>query len=258
VQAANTASVEFFVIGGGSNLLVADSGYPGLIIRVSVGGLRVENETEVVCGAGEDLMALVSFSADNALAGLEFAAGIGGAVGGAVYGNAGAYGGEIGNVLNQAVLVSRTGQVKTVDNKYFRFGYRDSYLKSSREILVEARFQLAKGDKHSIREKIEGILNQRAAKFHRSDMCAGCFFKNIPDPNEEHGKLPAGRLLEEVGAKKMSVGEARVSERHANVIINGGRATSKDIRQLADKLKEKVFRQFGIKLQEEVIQIGDF
>jgi len=258
VLAANKSSLEFFVIGGGSNLLVSDGGYPGFVIKVGVAGLAVENRTEIVSGAGEELMSLVSFAAEKSLTGLEFAAGIGGTVGGAVYGNAGAYGGEIEQVLSQAVLVDRRGRIKKVGRDYFRFAYRDSYLKSTSEILIEARFQLAKGDRRRIREKIAGILKERSQKFLGSDKCAGCFFKNIPDPSEEHGKLPAGRLLEQVGAKQMSVGDARVSERHANVIINAGRATSKDIRQLADNLKEKVFRRFGIKLQEEVIQIGEF
>jgi UDP-N-acetylmuramate dehydrogenase len=258
VRVAAELDLEFFVIGGGSNLLVSDAGYPGLIIRVGVGGLAVENETAVVCGAGEELMALVTFAADNSLSGMEFAAGIGGTVGGAVYGNAGAYGGEIGQVLSRAVLVSRSGEIKTVGREYFEFGYRDSHLKRSGEILVEACFQLEKGAAQQIRSKVDSILKERAAKFHPSDMCAGCFFKNIPDPNQEHGKLPAGKLLEDVGAKQMSVGDAHVSERHANIIVNAGGATSKDIRRLADNLKEKVFRQFGIKLQEEVIQIGEF
>ena len=258
VRAANEIGLEFFVIGGGSNLLVSDAGYAGLIIRIRTCGLSLENETEIVCGAGEELMALVTYAADNSLSGLEFAAGIGGTVGGAVYGNAGAYGGEIGRRLSRAVLIGRDGQLKTVKPEYFRFGYRDSYLKSTHEILVEACFQLEKGDLRLIRDKINGILKEREFKFPRAAKCAGCFFKNIEDSSQKHGKLPAGRLLEEVGAKQMSVGDARVSEHHANVIVNAGNASSKDIRRLADKLKEKVFERFGIMLQEEVIQIGEF
>ncbi|MDH3891107.1 MAG: UDP-N-acetylmuramate dehydrogenase [candidate division Zixibacteria bacterium] len=258
VAAANRLKLDYLVIGGGSNLLVADSGYDGLVIRAGIGGLKLLKETEIVCGAGEDLMSLVDFAAGHSLSGLEFAAGIWGSVGGAVFGNAGAYGGDISQVLAEATLVDTKGQVKTVGSEYLRFGYRDSRLKSTQEIVVEARFRLQKSDEKQIRDKVNSILKEREAKFPPTDRCAGCIFKNIPDADSEHGKIPAGRLLEEVGAKSMSVGDARVSERHANIIVNSGKATSKDIRRLADKLKEKVFEKYGIMLQEEVIQVGQF
>lgn len=258
VAAANRLNLSYLVIGGGSNLLVADSGYDGLVIRTGIGGLSLRNDTEIVCGAGEELISLVAFATDNSLSGLEFAAGIWGSVGGAVFGNAGAYGGDISQVLSEATLVDSQGRLKTVDSDYLRFGYRDSYLKTTGEIVVEACFRLEKRDGKQIRDKVGSILKEREAKFPPTDKCAGCMFKNIPDADAEHGKISAGRLLEEVGAKSMSVGDARVSEKHANIIVNGGSATSKDIRRLADKLKEKVFEKYGIMLQEEVIQIGDF
>ena len=258
VTAANRLNLDYLVIGGGSNLLVADSGYDGLVIRTGIGGLKLRNETEIVCGAGENLMTLVNFAVDNSLSGLEFAAGIWGSVGGAVFGNAGAYGGDISQVLTKATLVDSEGQLKTVDTDYLRFGYRDSYLKTTGEIVVEACFRLRKDDVKLIRDKVHSILADREAKFPPTDKCAGCMFKNIPDADSEHGKIAAGRLLEEVGAKSMSVGDARVSEKHANIIVNGGSATSKDIRRLADTLKELVFEKYGIMLQEEVIQVGKF
>jgi UDP-N-acetylmuramate dehydrogenase len=219
--------------------------------------MAVNDATAISCGAGEDLTTLVEFAAKNGLSGLEFAAGIWGTVGGAIYGNAGAYGGEVGARVESLTLVEPSGDVKDVDRDYCRFGYRDSYLKSSGDIVVEARFRLETGDVEEIRRKVDEIVAIREVKFPPDGKSAGCFFKNIPDPKEKFGKLPAGRLLEQVGAKGMSVGGARVFDKHANIIVNTGSATSKDIRLLADKLKEKVFAEFGIRLEEEIIQVGD-
>ncbi len=257
IKTARRLRLEFFLLGGGSNLLVADSGYDGLVIKVDVGGLAVLEDNMIECGAGEDLMALVNFACDNGLTGLEFAAGIWGSVGGAIYGNAGAFGGEIGERIVSLNLVDRDGNMRTVTPDYLQFGYRDSYLKKTREVIVNARLQLQPGDSKTIRARIDEILALRVTK-HPDQLTAGCFFKNIPDPNEPYGKLPAGRLLEQVGAKGMSVGGAKVFEKHANIIVNTGTATSADICRLADRMKDMVHRQFGIELQEEVQKIGNF
>jgi UDP-N-acetylmuramate dehydrogenase len=258
VKAAREFGLAYFILGGGSNLLVSDQGFDGLIVKVDVTGIRMIGETEVGCGAGEKLMSLVNFSAENSLTGLEFASGIWGTVGGAIYGNAGAYGSEIGSVLTEAVLVDKEGNIKTVDRAYCRFGYRDSYLKTTGEIVVNALFRFKKGNKQQVRRQVAEILSLRRPKHPADGMSAGCFFKNIPDPQEKHGKMPAGRLLEQVGAKQLAVGGAKVFEKHANIIVNTGSATSQDIRRLADILKQKVYERFGIKLQEEVIQLGKF
>ncbi len=258
MKAACKLRIPFYIIGGGSNLLVSDSGFDGLIIRVSVSGLELVGTNEIACGAGEDLMSLVEFSAANALTGLEFSAGISGTVGGAIYGNAGAYGGEIKDIITELTLVDRQGQIKTVGPAYCRFGYRDSYLKITHEVVADARFRLEKGNAADVKNRIDEILATRAGKHPVDGKSAGSFFKNIPDKREKYGKLPAGRLLEEVGAKGMSVGGARVFEKHANMIVNNGKATSKDIRDLADILIKKVHDKFGITLEEEVIQIGKF
>ncbi|HPC12243.1 MAG TPA: UDP-N-acetylmuramate dehydrogenase, partial [candidate division Zixibacteria bacterium] len=257
VQQARRMGLEFFLLGGGSNLLVADRGYGGLIIKMDVRGLARVDEATIECGAGEDLTALVTYAQENGLAGLEFAAGIWGTVGGAIYGNAGAYGGEIGEVVTAVTLVDREGKVMTVDRAYCGFGYRDSALKRSHEIVVSARFRLQPGDPAEIGRRVREILASRAQK-HPDRLTAGCFFKNIPDPREPYGKLPAGRLLEEAGAKGLAVGGARVFERHANIIVNAGGATAADIAALAALMKEKVRERFGIELQEEVIRLGEF
>jgi len=258
MKVAAKLSLPYFFLGGGSNILVSDDGYDGLIIKIDIRGLKLLNNGEIECGAGEKLQALVDFSVENFLTGLEFASGIWGNVGGAIYGNAGAFGGEIGSLVTELTLVDSEGRIKTVGPEYCRFGYRDSYMKTSGEAIVKARFQLKQGDANQIRQKIDEINAARRDRLPTSGYSAGCFFKNIPDPKRQYGKIPAGRLLEEVGAKQLAVGDARVFEGHANFIINAGRATSKDIRALADMLKKKVFDKFGIMLEEEVIQLGKF
>lgn len=258
VKAAQKLDLPSFFLGGGSNILVSDKGYDGLVIRIAVMGMERLGQAEVKAGAGEPLAALVDFAAENSLTGLEFATGIWGTVGGAVYGNAGAYGSDMSAVVSQVTVVDRKGNVKNVDNRYCEFGYRDSVFKRNGDAIVEVFFKLAGGDADTIVKRMEEIKALRRGKHPRSEPSAGCFFKNIEDASQPHGKIPAGRLLEEIGAKNMSVGGAKVFENHANIIVNTGSATSQDIRRLADLLKKKVFETFGIMLEEEVIQLGEF
>ena len=257
VATAVGLKLPFFILGGGSNLLVSDDGYDGLVIHLQIKGLKLVEPTIIEAGAGEQLSALVDYATEQSLTGLEFAAGIWGSVGGAVFGNAGAFGGEIGQVLTEACLVDRPGQVKVVTTDYLEFDYRSSRLKSSGEILATARFDLSKGNQAEITARVQEILDQRADK-HPSERTAGCVFKNIPDPTQPHGKMAAGRLLEEAGAGSLSVGGAGVYQKHANIIVAGERATSKDIRLLADMMKKKVLDRFGIELREEIQQLGSF
>ncbi|MEW6051486.1 MAG: UDP-N-acetylmuramate dehydrogenase [Candidatus Zixiibacteriota bacterium] len=257
ITEATRLGIPCFVIGGGSNLLISDDGFDGLIIKVDVRGIALSGDCEIKVGAGEDLMDLVNFATEHALTGIEFLAGIWGTVGGAVYGNAGAFGVEIGSVVTGVTIVTRDGKVKSAPPEYCRFGYRDSYLKTSHEVVVDTRIRLTKGERGQIKKKVDDILAQRETK-HPSSLTAGCFFKNIPDAKEKYGKLPAGRLLDEAGVKGLKVGGARVYEKHANIIVNDGHATSKEIRQLADIMKQRVKDRFGIVLEEEVQQIGKF
>ena len=256
VKSALEYKIPFFVIGGGSNLLISDNGYNGMAIKVDIKGIKLVPGNMINCGAGENLMDLICFAADNSLSGIEFASGIWGTVGGAIFGNAGAYGGEIKDILENITLIDTKGEIKEVSKEYCQFGYRDSYLKKTREIVVSALFKLNHGDKQLIKAKIDEIIKIRSEKHPVDGKTAGCFFKNIPDSKEKYGKLPAGKLLEEIGAKGLRVGGAAVFDKHANMIVNTGNATSKDIRDLADILKKKVFEKFGIELEEEVVQVG--
>ena len=258
IQTSQRCQIPLFLVGGGSNLLVSDSGFDGLILKIDVKELKLVNGNLIFCGAGEDLMALVNFAADNSLTGLEFASGIFGSVGGAIYGNAGAYGGEIADIIKEITLVDQDGNIKKVDAKYCQFEYRDSLLKKTKEVVIDILLELSPGEKTKIRSRIDEILAIREKKHPVEGNSAGSFFKNIPDPKEKYGKLPAGRLLEQAGCKGLKVGGAQVYEKHANIIVNRGNATSSDIRKLADIMKERVSEKFGRLLEEEVIQIGQF
>lgn len=257
VALARRTGIPYFILGDGSNLLVSDDGYRGVIIRNRITGLAVQGNA-VTAGAGESLDGLVDFATGHSLAGLEFAAGIWGTVGGAIYGNAGAFGSQIGSRLVRAEIVDGTGSVRVEAHEYFQFAYRWSRLKETGEIVATAEFELDPGDRHAIEKRTEEIRLLRREKHPDRPCSAGCFFKNIEDPRQPGGKLPAGKLLEEAGAKDMHVGGAAVFANHANIIINSGRATSKEIRQLADILKQRVKEKFGVELEEEVICLGHF
>lgn len=257
IQLARGLSIPYFVIGEGSNLLVSDTGFRGLIVRNCIPGLEVKGNM-VTAGAGENLNRVVDYATGCALTGFEFAAGIWGTIGGAIYGNAGAFGSQISSLLDSAELMDKTGNLRWEDNAYFAFAYRHSKLKETGEIVVRGRFRLEPGDRENVSRRVDEIRELRRGK-HPVDPCrAGCFFKNVPAPDEPHGKLPAGRLLEEIGAKTMTVGGAGVFDRHANIIVNRGGASSKDIRKLADMMKEKVKERFHVELEEEVICLGEF
>jgi UDP-N-acetylmuramate dehydrogenase len=248
---------NYFILGGGSNLLVSDSGYRGVVIKSCIRHLK-RQESDVTVGSGLWLEEFVDRVCSFGLAGIEMLAGIKGTVGGAVYGNAGAYGGSISDCLVSATIL-KPGQMARVENRnYFEFSYRNSILKRTREIVLEVHFRFANGSAEQLQSKKREILRLRERKHPTTDCSAGCFFKNIEKPDEEHGKLSTGTLLEQVGAKEMTIGQAGVFERHANILINLGGAKADDIRELAMILKQKVKDRFGYTLEEEVTYLGNF
>lgn len=257
VRLADENDIPRFVIGGGSNLLVSDDGYRGLIILNRIQHLAVQGN-EIICGAGEVLDRVVDFATECSLTGFEFAAGIWGVIGGAIYGNAGAFGSQIGSLLKSAEIVDAKGNTRTVGRDYFDFRYRSSNLKKSCEVVGMATFIMDKGEPSEIKKRTDEIRQLRQRKHPVIANSAGCIFKNIEDPSQPLGKLPAGKLLDDVGVKELHVGGAAVFEEHANIIINTGQATSKDIRNLADIMKKKVKDRFDIELQEEIISVGNF
>jgi UDP-N-acetylmuramate dehydrogenase len=248
-------ALSYYVIGSGTNMLFADGGFRGLILKNEVRGInRIRGEGRVVALAGTPLADLVSFALEDSLEGIEFAAGIPGTVGGAVFGNAGAWGLSIGQLLEEAVILDEQGQETRVGKNHFEFGYRASSLKRRHLTVFETVFRLRKGDKGRIRAKIDENLAKRKSPCPSPKMAyAGSFFKNpvLPDGT----RMAAGRLLEKVGAKELKKGGARVYPGHANFILNCGGATAEDIRALARTMKARVKRKFGIELQEEVIYL---
>ena len=248
-------SLPFYVIGEGTNILFDDEGFRGLILKNEVNGLdRRSKEGRIEVFSGTLLSDLVEFALDESFEGIEFAAGIPGTVGGAVYGNAGAFGKCIGDFLEEALLLNERGAEFRVKRDYFEFSYRHSSLKRKHFALLKAVFKLDKGDKQKIKAAIEENLEKRRAKHPPSNTAyAGSFFKNqvLPDGT----KMAAGYLLEKVGAKDLRVGRAAVYSGHANFIINLGRAKAEDILLLAQELKFRVKKEFGIELEEEVIYL---
>jgi UDP-N-acetylmuramate dehydrogenase len=248
-------SLPYYIIGSGTNMLFADGGFRGLILKNEVRGInRIRGEGRVVALAGTPLADLVSFALEDGLEGIEFAVGIPGTVGGAVFGNAGAWGLSIGQLLEEALILDEQGRETRVGKDHFEFGYRDSSLKRRHLTVLEAVFRLRKGDKGLIKAKMDENLVKRKSPCPSPKMAyAGSFFKNpvLPDGT----RMAAGRLLEKVGAKELKRGGARVYPGHANFILNCGGATAEDIRALARTMKARVKRKFGIELEEEVIYL---
>lgn len=253
VLLAKELNVRYFILGDGSNLLVSDKGFKGMVIKNSCRKIEV-NKSKIVAQSGAKLKDVVKLATDNSLTGLEFCAGIPGTVGGAVCGNAGAFGRSIGELVYEAVLLKKDGRFDIVERDYFDFEYRESKLKRSRDILLSATFELKKGNKQRIKLKAEKNLAERKNRLPWRRNSAGCFFKNVVKENGQ--KISAGFLLDQVKAKELEIGDAVVFQKHANVLINRGRAKAKDVKELARILKERVKKRFGIELKEEVVYLG--
>jgi UDP-N-acetylmuramate dehydrogenase len=252
-------SLPYYVIGSGTNILFADEGYRGLILKNEIRGIRrLKPSGRVEVLAGTPLADLVSFALEEGRTGLEFAAGIPGTVGGAVYGNAGAWGLAIGQLLLEAVLLDGQGREFRVGNDYFEFGYRDSILKKRHLTVLQVVLGLRQGDRGRIKARMQESLAKRKSPCPSPKMAyAGSFFKNpfLPDGT----KMAAGSLLEKVGAKELKKGGAAVYPGHANFILNRGGATAADIKGLSRTMKARVKKKFGITLEEEIIYLpADF
>jgi UDP-N-acetylmuramate dehydrogenase len=249
---AKKFSIPYFILGGGSNLLVSDEGFRGVVIKNDCNQIKLE-KNKIICQSGALLKDAVSIAKKNSLSGLEFAVGIWGTVGGAVYGNAGAFSRSIGDILEEGVILTPSGNIENVKKDFFKFSYRHSKLKSSRDILLSVVFKLKKGNTKKIENRMTENLAQRSIKVPDKTNTAGCYFKN-PVVNGEI--IPAGKLLEQVGAKNLRIGDAAIYSKHANIIVNLGKAKAKDVKSLADILKRRVKQRFDIGLEEEVIFLG--
>jgi UDP-N-acetylmuramate dehydrogenase len=268
IHAARAAGVAVMVIGGGTNLIVADDGFRGLVIRYSADALAVEGSM-VTARGGAVLQDLVDFANRRGLKGLETLAGIPGWVGAAVYGNAGAY----GHSLSERVVSVRffDGEcVRDFDNAQCEFHYRESIFKRNKDWVIFSTDLMLTPDDAAALEKISAdILKIRNEKFPPTMKCAGSIFKNfllrdlpeavaaqVPPTVVREGKMPAAWFLEQVGSKGARRGEIRVADYHANLIYNDGAGTARDLCALIADLKQRVRERFGIEVEEEVQYVG--
>lgn len=246
---AKAKDMDWLVIGGGSNILFGDSGYRGLVIINKIEGVEISNNL-VTVGAGLLMSKFITGISLEGLTGLEFMAGIPGTVGGAVIGNAGAWGHEISEKIEKIVVIEGNEEIKEIKLKDINFSYRRSSLSDTDYTVVSVTFRLNKGKPDVIKEKMREYIKKKADSQPKGLSC-GSYFKN---PKTK----PAGLLIEELGFKGKRVGGAQVSKDHANFIINTGDASSSDIYRLAQMIKKKVKTEFGIILLEEVKYVGIF
>ena len=243
--------LPYYITGNGSNILVRDGGYPGVMIRIADGFNEICTEgTTIKAGAGALLSALSKEAARHTLTGLEFASGIPGSLGGAVYMNAGAYDGEMKNVLSTVRLLDPVkGEIRETAAEELELSYRYSRLYETGEIVLGAVLQLAEGDADAIREKMRDFTERRTTKQPLAYPSAGSFFKRPTG-------YFAGKLVQDAGLKGLTVGGAQVSTLHSGFVINIGGATATDIIQLMHLVQARVKEQFGVDLQPEVRIIG--
>jgi UDP-N-acetylmuramate dehydrogenase len=254
VDLARKELVPYRIIGGGFNVLFDDDGFRGLIIKNSAKGIKKLSDTEVEILSGNELDDLIEFCVDKGLGGMEFLAGIPGTIGGAVWGNAGAFGQSIEEIIKETIVLKQSGEVSELKKNQLEFEYRKSLLKERPYILLKAVLKLIHKDPESIKKDVQANIKKRETKHPPwGTACAGSYFKN---PVSEKGeRLAAGYLLDRVGARSLKIGDAAVYKGHSNFLINTGKASSKDIRELASELKQRVQRRFGITLEEEVVFI---
>jgi UDP-N-acetylmuramate dehydrogenase len=265
---ARASGLDYVVIGGGTNLIVSDAGFRGVVLRFVAERLMGAGD-RVVSDAGVVLQDLVDFSIERGLKGLETLAGIPGSVGAAVYGNAGAYGHSISERVHTVRFLDG-GQVRVFDREECEFQYRESIFKDHKEwIILSTELILEPADREMLRKTAGDILKVRNEKFPPTMKCAGSIFKNfllaelpaavaaeVPAAVIREGKVPAAYFLEQVGAKGMTQGDIHVADYHANLLYNGGRGTARELCDVIGELKARVRERFGIDVEEEVQYVG--
>lgn len=259
LRIARDHGVPVTFIGGGSNLLVADEGVRGLVVRVHGGEVRMLDESTVRADAGVTVNGLVRWTVSRGIAGIEKWAGTPGTVGGAIHGNAHFQGRLISELITAVVLISRAGVVSTVPGDEMEFGYDYSRLHHSGEVVIAADFRVQTGDPGMLREAARQSLAFRKRTQPLEKSSAGCIFQN---PNAVSDAVPegippsAGALVDRAGLEGASEGGAHVSSRHANFIVNDGNATARDIAVLIERCRDAVREKFGVALRDEVVRLG--
>lgn len=244
--------VPYFVLGNGSNLLVSDSGYRGVIIQMdrNMGAIELKG-TEIRACAGALLSSVAAAARKASLTGFEFAGGIPGTLGGAVVMNAGAYGGEMKDVLREVTVMTKEGDIRVIPSDRLELGYRTSIIKKTGYLVLEAVISLEKGDPQAIQEKTKELASKRTEKQPLDYPSAGSTFKR------PEGYF-AGKLIMDSGLRGFRVGGAQVSEKHCGFVINTGGATAKDVKELMDHVIRTVKENYNITLEPEVKFLGEF
>lgn len=248
--------IPFFILGNGSNLLVSDKGYQGVVIEVKDGFNqclveRNDDGAVVRAGAGILLSRLANVIAEESLSGFEFAAGIPGTLGGAVMMNAGAYGGEIKDHIIKAKVVTAEGEIITLSKDQLELSYRHSALMNTGDIIVEAEFAFLNGEQSDIRALMKDYNQKRREKQPLEYPSAGSTFKR------PEGYF-AGKLIQDADLRGFRIGDAMVSEKHCGFVVNAGEATAAQVKELIDKVSEIVNEKFGVCLEPEVRFLGEF
>lgn len=272
IEFAERENTPYYVMGGGTNILFSDSGYRGLVIKITDGSC-LANGTVLQAGAGLSLKRITEEARDRGLSGMENLAGIPGSYGGAIRGNAGAFGTEIGSLIKRVKAFNRgTNMVQELTRDQCAFNYRESIFKQDGSLIIlSAEIELPKqDDPKTIGRAMEKTIALREAKHSQSVKCAGSFFMN-PEVSDKKlheefkkdtgeaargEKLPAGWIIDHVGLRGKHVGGAKISDQHPNYLINTGNATAEDVIMLASLVKRKVRDELGIRLREEVQMVG--
>lgn len=252
IKICRKTDTPYFILGNGSNLLVGDGGYRGAVIQVyrNMSAVTVEGTT-ITAQAGALLSAVAAAAKNASLTGFEFAGGIPGTVGGAAVMNAGAYGGEMKDVLVEVTVMDAEGKIFAIPAEKLELGYRTSVIKKAGYIVLEAKIRLKEGDQEAIRERMKELTIQRTTKQPLEYPSAGSTFKR------PEGYF-AGKLVMDSGLRGYQVGGARVSEKHCGFVINAGDATAKDVRTLMDNVRDIVYEKYGVALEPEVKFLGEF
>ncbi|MDO4321980.1 MAG: UDP-N-acetylmuramate dehydrogenase [Lachnospiraceae bacterium] len=252
IQICREQQQPFYVLGNGSNLLVSDQGYRGVVVQIykNLSGIEVEGDI-LTAQAGAMLSVIAKKALAHSLTGFEFASGIPGTIGGAAVMNAGAYGGEMRDVLLEVTVLTRDGQIRTVPAQELRLGYRYSVIPENEWVVLGAKLQLQRGDYGQIKARMEELKERRVSKQPLELPSAGSTFKR------PEGYF-AGKLIMDAGLQGFSVGGAQVSEKHCGFVVNTGDATAAEVRALIAEVAARVKAQSGVTLEPEVKMLGEF
>ncbi|MCM1175408.1 MAG: UDP-N-acetylmuramate dehydrogenase [Blautia sp.] len=248
----NQIEQDYFILGNGSNLLVGDKGYRGIVIKIGEGMSRITvggNHISVQAGA---LLSKTALAArDAGLSGMEFAAGIPGSIGGGVVMNAGAYDGEMKHITESVKVMDQEGRILVLDNDTMEFGYRTSIIKNRPFVVLEVVLRMQEGQKDAIQAKMDELMAKRRSKQPLNYPSAGSTFKR------PEGYF-AGKLIMDAGMRGYRIGDAQVSDKHCGFVVNIGNASAADVKEVIEEVQERVKKRFHVNLEPEVIFLGDF